>query len=419
MKLLSIFASALLVCCTNAVGNATLSFRNVLYVGDWTIYSKGLKPKTIPYNDTTHLVYAFGNFTSDGTAYVTDEFAATEKVFDGGYHKPGHADGLVGEFWKAKQARRSLKTLVAFGGWGGRENWAPTMKDPQKRANFVASATKLMLDWGMDGIDIDWEYPDTVESSRDALSLLQELRVALNESSKTANGYHFLLSFASPADRKKYQYFDFMEMDKALDFWSIMTYDYAGSWDNTTGHASNLLPDSDTPQAVKFNAKTPVSDYINAGINASKINVGLPLYGHVFSKTNGLGESYEGHPEALTSGFVQLKDLPHTSNSKEYFDEKAMAAYSYDGNAREFISYENKKSASKKVNFVAVLELGGMMYWDASGDRVGNESIVKHVAKEFDLFGQLERSENNLVYPGSKYANIRTLNGSQIWYGRI
>lgn len=283
------------------------------------------------------------------------------------------------------------------------------MKDPKKRANFVASATKLMLDWGMDGIDIDWEYPDTEESSRDALSLLKELRAALDESSKVADGYRFLLSFASPSDPKKYRYFNFKEMDKALDFWSIMTYDFAGSWDKTTGHASNLLPESDTPEAVKFNAETPVFNFINAGIHASKINIGLPLYGHVFSDTDGLGKPYHGYPEALTSGFVQLKDLPHTSNAKEEFDHMAMAAYSYDKKAREFISYENKESASEKVDFVFWLELGGMMYWDASGDRTGDESIVKHVAKEFDFFGQLERSENNLIYPDSKYANIRTL----------
>lgn len=66
MKFLVAFISALLVCTTNALGYN--EFRNVLYVGDWTIYSKGLKPKDIPYNDFTHLIYAFGNFSSDGTA---------------------------------------------------------------------------------------------------------------------------------------------------------------------------------------------------------------------------------------------------------------------------------------------------------------------------------------------------------------
>lgn len=58
--------SALLVCATNVLGYD--EFRNVLYVGDWTIYSQKLSPKDIPYNDTTHLVYAFANFTTNGTA---------------------------------------------------------------------------------------------------------------------------------------------------------------------------------------------------------------------------------------------------------------------------------------------------------------------------------------------------------------
>lgn len=315
--------------------------------------------------------------------------------------------GLVGEFWKAKQAHRTLKTLVAFGGWEGREKWAPTMADPEKRATFVASATKLMLDLGMDGIDIDWEYPDTQQTSRDALSLLRELRVALDEKSKAANGYHFILSFASPADPAKYQYFDFKEMDKALDFWSLMTYDFSGSWDKTTGHASNLFPVSDvSPGAIKFSAYTPVLNYTDAGINRGKINLGLPLYGHVFSKTDGLGKKFRRYPRELAGGIVPLKDLPRSSSSREQWDDAAMASNSYDKYSREFISHENKQSASKKAEFVSTFGLGGMMYWEASGDRLGEESIVKHVAKRFNQFGRLEQSENNLLYPDSKYLDI-------------
>ncbi|CRK39895.1 hypothetical protein BN1708_020660, partial [Verticillium longisporum] len=58
--------------------------------------------------------------------------------------------------------------------------------------------------------------------------LLQELRQALDEySAKHANGYHFLLTFAAPAGPQNYGAFDFAAMDKSLDYWSLMAYDFA------------------------------------------------------------------------------------------------------------------------------------------------------------------------------------------------
>jgi len=51
---------------------------------------------------------------------------------------------------------------------------------PALRANFVASAIKILEDYGFDGLDIDYEYPGNYEQARGYVDLLRELRHGLD-----------------------------------------------------------------------------------------------------------------------------------------------------------------------------------------------------------------------------------------------
>ena len=75
----------------------------------------------------------------------------------------------------------------------------------------------------------------------------------------------------------------------------------------------------------------------------------------------------------------------------------------YDSSAQELISYDTPAEASLKATYIKNNGLGGAMYWEASSDKSGTDSIVTTV---FDSFGSLEQSQNCLSYPASQYANM-------------
>lgn len=68
--------------------------------------------------------------------------------------------------------------------------------DATKRAKFVADAITLIEDYGFDGVDIDFEYPDA-KTGKGFADLNTEVRAALNSLQKKkgdAEPYHLSVS---------------------------------------------------------------------------------------------------------------------------------------------------------------------------------------------------------------------------------
>lgn len=194
-------------------------------------------------------------------------------------------------------------------------------------------------------------------------------------------------------------------MAQYLDYFNLMAYDYAGSWDSTSGHQANLYPASDSgnAQASKYSTERAVTDYIAAGVPASKIVLGMPIYGRSFEATAGIGQTYTGVGSgSWENGVWDYKVLPK-AGATVITDVKAGATYSYDSSSKELITYDTPAMVSTKVDYLKSKGLGGSMFWEASGDRNDTGSLL---TTSYNALGSLSSAQNLLSYPNSQYDNI-------------
>ena len=89
--------------------------------------------------------------------------------------------------------------------------------------NFGENVIELITTNGFDGIDLDWEFPETTNESRNLVLLVDELRSKFDEYDPP-----FLLGMATNpgswvGGRMKYE-----EMINSLDWFAMMGYDFHG-----------------------------------------------------------------------------------------------------------------------------------------------------------------------------------------------
>ncbi|KAH9905237.1 glycoside hydrolase family 18 protein [Xylariomycetidae sp. FL2044] len=375
------------------------------------IYGRNYHVSDLPASKINQVLYAFAKIEMDGSVYPSDTWSDIEQHYsddswnDVGYNAYGH----IKQLYHLKQVNRHLKVLLSIRGWTYSKNFPAASNTMKARSTFARSAVAIMKDWGFDGIDIDWEYPNTKTEADNMVSLLRSVRQELDSySGLYGNGSHFLLTAAVPAGVANYEKMKLSQMVPLLDQFNLMAYDYAGSWDDTSGHQANLYVSTSNPTATKFSTNAAITAYVAARVPARKLMLGILLYGRSFESTKGIGQTYSGIGKGSWEvGVWDVKALPRLGAVEQY-DNDAGATYSYDETTGELVFYNNKDMVKEKIEYIQAWGLGGSMFWEAAGDRIGSDSLIaiSYVAQGGDNL--LDKSPNCLSYPNSQYNNIRS-----------
>lgn len=158
-------------------------------------------------------------------SYLTDPWSDTDKHYpsDSWNDQGTNLYGCLKQFALLKRRNRNLKVLLSIGGWTYSSNFAAPASTAQGRATFAHSSISLLKNLGLDGIDIDWEYPQDANQARDLVALLAETRQALDGYERQCGHpqRRFCLTVASPAGEQNYGKMLLRQMDEYLDFWNL------------------------------------------------------------------------------------------------------------------------------------------------------------------------------------------------------
>ena len=397
------------------------------YFEEWSIYYAGYNIANLQQNGVagqlSHLMYAFANVTSSPSACaLADTWADYQSPYLPSVNGQPYTGPLYGNFAAIQQLKGlnpNLKVLISIGG-ASASNTAAFVADASTAAGrqaLVASCIDLFINGNIasgitapglfDGFNIDWEFP-TAADTQNFTALLTEFRSQLNALSKTT-GQKYVLSFDGPAGSQNYVNIDLKKAAKQVDFITIDGYNYAGSWDVQTNHASPLFDSKSDPlygQGLDIN--DTVNAYLKAGVPASKYTMGLPLYAAGWTgvpnvnhglyqnstgpspvpNANGVGlcpdlsGNTAGCDPLLTPGLATygtVVNLP-ANGYTVYYDPLRVAATLYDSSSGTFYTYDNPTTAAAKMIYIDVRRLGGAYVWAVKDDDA-NGTMVKTMAK--------------------------------------
>ena len=288
----------------------------IAYVTSW---SKVMPDPSL----VTHINYAFG--------HVTDSFNGVRI----------NNEERLRQIVALKEQAPRLKVLLSIGGWGS-GRFSEMAAYEQNRLSFAKDCQRVVQEFGLDGIDIDWEYPTSsaanISSSPDDTDnftlLMRDIRQAI--------GQEKLLTMASVASA---EFVDFRAILNDIDFVNIMSYDMA----NAPRHHSTLYRASISGRLTCDDA---VKAHIDSGVPANRLVLGMPFYGR--------GGKILSNRD--------YRKIDFDGEYTEQWNDTAKVPYLVNNEGTLVLGYDNVRSLTIKCEYILEKGLLGGMYWEYAGD---------------------------------------------------
>lgn len=244
------------------------------------------------------------------------------------------ANGTLRPFGAPRHLQRTIelaheagaRVLISVGGWGWDDEFEAMAASKETRARFIGLVDQFVVRYHLDGVDIDWEYPNAGDSAQNFLALIRELRQTLQKPLLLTTA---VIARAGDADGILPEVFDL------LDYVNVMAYD-----DGDADHSTYAL------------AESAVRSWTSLGLPPEKCVLGVPFYAR--------------------PGDISYKKLLS-------YDKAASAG----DHLRYFTTeqFYNGPDTLRKKTLLARSEAGGIMIWELSQDAVGDDSLLKVIAE--------------------------------------
>uniref|UniRef100_A0A1Y1JQQ8 GH18 domain-containing protein n=1 Tax=Photinus pyralis TaxID=7054 RepID=A0A1Y1JQQ8_PHOPY len=285
---------------------------------------------------------------------------------------------IVRDVVALKRRNPDLKILLSVGGAGGTGGFPQMVLNHATRKSFIGSIDECVRNYSIDGVDLDWEFPNK-EPSPDSkqkmhfTQLLAEIRAEI----KRQQRYKFLLTVAVAAPRFIVDLaYDISYMSSYVDYVNVMTYDYHFYTELTpfTGLNAPLYPDgNETGYLATLNINYTVNYWTDNGMAPDKLVVGLPTYAHTFElynlNNNGLMAPARGYGSSGHSGFANYPEVCAflaRDRVRREFVYGARSPYAF--HEWDWISFDDEISLTFKAEFIKHQKLAGAMILSLNAD---------------------------------------------------
>lgn len=334
------------------------------YYAGWAAY-QGYTPDQLPAEHLTQINYAFARIDPDTLTIALEN--------------PAHDKKNLAALRKLRQQNGHLKLLISVGGWSDSQHFSNAAATAARREAFAASCVDFVVEQGLDGVDLDWEYPvsggapGTIHRPADKQNftkLLQELRTRLDRQGRR-DGKDYSLTIAGAAGSWYLNQIEAVKVADIVDHIFLMGYDLHGPWDTSADFNAPLYTPSGASPQGKSSIADSVQAYLDKGIPAEKLVLGMPLYGYAYqgvsSQNNGL---YSTYTSAKSVSYRTLKKNYLSNDAyRQYRHQEAQVPYLY--GSRTFISYDDAESLAAKAALARSRDLGGIGFWELSQDDGG------------------------------------------------
>ncbi|HET6481166.1 MAG TPA: glycosyl hydrolase family 18 protein [Actinoplanes sp.] len=274
-------------------------FKSVGYMPEWTG-----SVTTIQYSKLTHINYSFANPNADGNLQAIPNVSKLQQLVSLGH-------------------QNNVKVSLAIGGWndGNDSAFESLAANAGSRTTFVNSVMNAVRQYGLDGIDMDWEYPDPGQSGNNYAALMQQLSTALHNEGKLLTAA--VVSEGGTANGVQPAVFGY------VDWLNIMAYD-GGS-----------------PHANYDWSIASANFWKNRGLPTAKTVLGVPFY---------------SRPGYLTYAQLVAQDPANANRDCTPSGE----------------CYNGLPTIRRKTQW-ALANAGGIMNWELSQDVSGANSLVSAI----------------------------------------
>ena len=303
---------------------------------------------------------------------------------------------LVEKFVAYKAQYPELKVKLQMGGWGkNADGWSQMACDKEKRKAFVDECVAICQQYGIDGFDIDWEYPTyaakddghvngaRADDWENFVTLFQEMRAAMPDK---------ILSYAASSSGK---YTDNYGVLPYIDYINVMTYDEG----NPPYHNAPLYRSSITGSRC---CAESIDDIFHGQqkIPYQMMNFGLAFYGHGDGYKQTTGNRYPSSVDYSKLEDIFFRGVCDGMDVKgvnyRVWDDVAKVPYLADAMGKMYASYEDIESINAKVEFLKSRKMLGAMIWEYRHD--DDAGTLRHATRHAmdgnpDAPGRYERPD--------------------------